>query len=65
MQVSVKSCYGSSELNDFREFDPSFNAVAKAWSTVSASERDNHFFATLDFDEATPVFQKVGNRQIL
>ncbi|PCH38076.1 oligosaccharyl transferase subunit OST3/OST6 family [Wolfiporia cocos MD-104 SS10] len=43
-----------------KEFDPAFNAVAKAWSTVPAAERDNHFFATLDFDTAMPVFQKLG-----
>ncbi|TFK54867.1 oligosaccharyl transferase subunit OST3/OST6 family [Heliocybe sulcata] len=46
--------------NPCREFDPSWNAVAKAWSTVPRSERDNHFFATLDFDEAPTVFQKLG-----
>lgn len=44
-----------------REFGPSFNAVAKAWSKVSSAERDSHFFATLDFDDAMPVFQEVRN----
>ncbi|KAF9075284.1 dolichyl-diphosphooligosaccharide-protein glycotransferase [Rhodocollybia butyracea] len=43
-----------------KEFDPSWNAVAKAWTTVSAEQRDNHFFATLDFDEAPTVFQKLN-----
>ncbi|CCM02365.1 uncharacterized protein FIBRA_04460 [Fibroporia radiculosa] len=43
-----------------KDFDPSFSAVAKAWSTVPASERDSHFFATIDFDEAMPVFQQLG-----
>jgi len=46
--------------NPCREFDPSWNAVAKAWSTVPRSERDNHFFATLDFDDGHTVFQKLG-----
>jgi oligosaccharyltransferase complex subunit gamma len=43
-----------------REFDPAFNAVAKAWSSVSATDRDQHFFATLDFDNAPSVFQKLS-----
>lgn len=42
-----------------RDFDPSFNAVAKAWTKVPAAERDSHFFATADFDNAMGVFQKV------
>jgi oligosaccharyltransferase complex subunit gamma len=42
-----------------REFDPSFNAVAKSWSTVPAATRDTHFFATLDFDNGQMVFQSV------
>ncbi|KII88486.1 hypothetical protein PLICRDRAFT_54324 [Plicaturopsis crispa FD-325 SS-3] len=43
-----------------REFEPSFITVAKAWSTVPAAERDNHFFATLDFDDSNAVFQRLG-----
>ncbi|KAI0054092.1 oligosaccharyl transferase subunit OST3/OST6 family [Auriscalpium vulgare] len=43
-----------------REFDPAWTAVAKAWSTVPKETRDNHFFATLDFDDGTTVFQKLG-----
>ncbi|KAJ3725934.1 hypothetical protein EV361DRAFT_877204 [Lentinula raphanica] len=43
-----------------KEFDPAWNAVAKAWATVPAEHRDNHFFATLDFDEAPTVFQKLN-----
>ncbi|KZP11962.1 oligosaccharyl transferase subunit OST3/OST6 family [Athelia psychrophila] len=42
------------------EFDPSFTAVAKAWTTVSEPERSDHFWATLDFDEAQQVFQKLS-----
>ena len=47
------------KMDAFRQFDPSFNAVAKAWSTVSKSERDTHFFATLDFADGQEVFRKV------
>ncbi|KAH9981279.1 oligosaccharyl transferase subunit OST3/OST6 family [Lactifluus volemus] len=43
-----------------REFDPSWKSVAKAWSKVSPSDRDSHFFATLDFDSAQALFQKLG-----
>ncbi|KAI0362215.1 oligosaccharyl transferase subunit OST3/OST6 family [Trametes cingulata] len=43
-----------------KEFDPSFNAVAKAWTKVPPAERDSHFFATVDFDDAMGVFQKLG-----
>jgi len=42
-----------------REFDPSWLAVAKAWSKVPKSQRDSHFFATLDFDDGQTVFQRV------
>ncbi|KAG6818101.1 hypothetical protein H0H87_000005 [Tephrocybe sp. NHM501043] len=43
-----------------REFDPSWNAVAKAWATVPKAHRDEHFFATLDFDNGQTTFQKLG-----
>jgi len=43
-----------------KEFDPSWTAVAKAWATVPKLQRDNHFFATLDFDNGQSVFQKLG-----
>ncbi|PPQ99636.1 hypothetical protein CVT24_005214 [Panaeolus cyanescens] len=42
------------------EFDPSFQAVAKAWSNVSPKTRDEHFFATLDFEDGSSVFQKTS-----
>ncbi|KAI0831399.1 oligosaccharyl transferase subunit OST3/OST6 family [Trametes gibbosa] len=43
-----------------KEFDPSFNAIGKAWSKVPAVHRDTHFFATVDFENAMGVFQKLG-----
>ncbi|KAH7914706.1 hypothetical protein BJ138DRAFT_1123338 [Hygrophoropsis aurantiaca] len=43
-----------------KEFNPSYIAVAEAWTKVPKAERNNHFFATLDFDEAPLVFQKLG-----
>jgi oligosaccharyltransferase complex subunit gamma len=48
-----------------REFDPSFNAVAKAWASTPKRHRDNHFFATLDFDDGQVIFQKVRSNHIL
>jgi oligosaccharyltransferase complex subunit gamma len=43
-----------------KEFDPSFHSVAKAWKRAPADKQQEHFFATLDFDEASSVFQKLG-----
>ncbi|OAX44674.1 hypothetical protein K503DRAFT_728980 [Rhizopogon vinicolor AM-OR11-026] len=43
-----------------KEFDPSFTAVARAWAGVAKEHRDQHFFATLDFDDGYTVFQKIG-----
>jgi len=43
-----------------KEFDPSWKVVAKAWSKVPKTKRENHFFATLDFDDGPTVFQKLG-----
>ncbi|KZO95177.1 oligosaccharyl transferase subunit OST3/OST6 family [Calocera viscosa TUFC12733] len=42
------------------EFNPSFKAVAKAWSKVPAEQRDQHFFATLDFLEGQDIFKRLG-----
>jgi oligosaccharyltransferase complex subunit gamma len=44
----------------FREFGPSWDTVAKAWTKASAGHRNSHFFATIDFDNAQPVFQRVS-----
>lgn len=44
-----------------KEFNPNFNAVAKAWhAKVPADKRDTHFFATLDFADGRDVFQRLG-----
>ncbi|KAG7092494.1 hypothetical protein E1B28_008845 [Marasmius oreades] len=43
-----------------KEFEPSWNAVAQSWKSAPKEHRDNHFFATLDFDEAPTVFQQLG-----
>lgn len=43
----------------YREFEPSFTAVARAWVNAPKEQRDKHFFATLDFDDGHAVFQKV------
>ncbi|KAF8636581.1 hypothetical protein AX17_003392 [Amanita inopinata Kibby_2008] len=43
-----------------REFDSSWNAVAAAWAHIPKEHRDNHFFATVDFDNGHTVFQKLG-----
>ncbi|KAF7294920.1 hypothetical protein MIND_01030100 [Mycena indigotica] len=43
-----------------KEFNPSWNSVAKAWSKAPKATRDTHFFATLDFDDGQAVFSKLG-----
>lgn len=49
----------------YREFDPSFQAVAKAWSKVSKEHRDQHFFGVVDYDDAPGIFNKVPFRLYL
>ena len=44
---------------NFRLFDPSWTAVAKSWSRVPQEQRDQHFFATLDFEYGSTIFQRV------
>ncbi|KAH9484269.1 Tumor suppressor candidate 3 [Psilocybe cubensis] len=46
--------------NPCKEFNPSWVSVAKAWATVPADKRNEHFFATIDFDDGTAVFQRLG-----
>ncbi|KIM29014.1 hypothetical protein M408DRAFT_329052 [Serendipita vermifera MAFF 305830] len=42
-----------------REFAPHFATIAKAWSKVTPEQRDQHFFATLDFADAVEVFRRL------
>jgi len=42
-----------------KAFDPSFSAVAKAWTKAPAESRNQHFFATLDFEQGQEVFKKL------
>ncbi|KAF9533002.1 oligosaccharyl transferase subunit OST3/OST6 family [Crepidotus variabilis] len=42
------------------QFDPQWKAVAKSWRGVPVKQRDEHFFATVDFDDAPTIFQKLG-----
>jgi len=43
-----------------RAFDSSWTAVAKSWSRVPKEQRDQHFFATLDFEDGSTIFQRLG-----
>lgn len=61
LQASRSLLPSLARLTKFRrEFDPSWNTVAKAWTKAPAAHRDTHFFATLDFDEGQTVFQSLG-----
>jgi len=42
------------------EFRPSWNTVAKAWAQTPTEHRNVHFFATIDFDDAQTVFQRLN-----
>jgi oligosaccharyltransferase complex subunit gamma len=44
-----------------REFNPAWDTVAKAWTKAPTEHRNTHFFATIDFDNAQSVFQKVSH----
>ncbi|KAF8964700.1 oligosaccharyl transferase subunit OST3/OST6 family [Flammula alnicola] len=46
--------------NPCSQFDPAWNAVAKAWTYAPSAQQKQHFFATLDFDEGTAIFQRLG-----
>ncbi|KDR81638.1 hypothetical protein GALMADRAFT_239708 [Galerina marginata CBS 339.88] len=46
--------------NPCKEFNPSWGSVAKAWTGTAADQRNEHFFATLDFDDGSSVFQNLG-----
>lgn len=41
-------------------FAPNFESVAKSWKKVPSKDRDQHFFATLDFKDGQDIFRKVG-----
>src|SRR5712672_2099107 len=60
MQVShVYALLAARTHSAHREFNPSWIAVAKAWSKVPSSKRDSHFFATVEFEGNPALFQKV------
>jgi OST3 / OST6 family, transporter family len=60
MQVScILYLFVAQSHRAHRVFNPSWVAVAKAWSKVARSERDSHFFATLDFENSPEIFKKV------
>lgn len=46
-------------IDNTRSFQPSFEAVARAWNKVPTVEKNKHFFAVADFDQAMAVFQRV------
>lgn len=43
-----------------REFNPAWDTVAKAWVKAPTEHRNSHFFATIDFDNAQSVFQRLS-----
>jgi len=43
-----------------KEFNPAWDTVAKAWTKAPTEHRNTHFFATIDFDNAQAVFQRLN-----
>jgi len=43
-----------------REFKPQFELAAKSWTKVEPETRNQHLFATLDFDVGRDVFRRLG-----
>ncbi|KAJ6512539.1 dolichyl-diphosphooligosaccharide-protein glycotransferase [Mycena sanguinolenta] len=41
-------------------FDPSWKAVARAWSKVAQPHRDSHFFGLVDFIDSPSVIRRLG-----
>lgn len=41
-------------------FDKPYKEVAQSWKKVHKNQRDDHFFAQLDFDDGQAVFAKVS-----
>jgi hypothetical protein len=44
------------------EFKPQFELAAKSWAKVEQDNRDQHFFAVLDFDASRDTFRRVSDR---
>jgi len=58
--VQLTAMDGRRGCHPCREFNPSWTAVAKSWSQVPPEQRDQHFFASLDFDDGPTIFQRLG-----
>ncbi|KIJ44078.1 hypothetical protein M422DRAFT_252570 [Sphaerobolus stellatus SS14] len=52
-------------LNSFKcgpckELDPAFRTLGRAWTKVPTANRNDHFFASLDFEDGKHTFNKLG-----
>jgi len=52
-------------LNSFKcapckELDPPFKTIGKAWAKADPKDKQQHFFATLDFEDGKQTFQALG-----
>jgi len=48
------------QCNPCKIFDPAFTTVGQAWTNAPAADREDHFFATLDFADGQDVFRRLG-----
>ena len=44
------------------EFEPTFHTVSKNWQRLPASQKDDVFFASLDFPDGQAIYQRVSGR---
>ncbi|KAF4615316.1 hypothetical protein D9613_003071 [Agrocybe pediades] len=58
--IQLTALDGRRRCGPCKEFNPSFEAVAKAWKSAPSDKRNEQFFATIDFDTAPSVFQKLN-----
>ncbi|KAF8522288.1 dolichyl-diphosphooligosaccharide-protein glycotransferase [Hysterangium stoloniferum] len=58
--IQLTALGGAFKCPPCKELDPIFRTLGKAWSKVNSAERDQHFFATLDFEDGKETFRKLG-----
>ncbi|GJJ12135.1 hypothetical protein Clacol_006376 [Clathrus columnatus] len=58
--TALKSTY---KCEPCKQLDPILTTIGKAWNKVNAAERNQHFFASIDFDDGKETFRKLGLTQ--
>lgn len=56
----IFQCCPAVLLMHIRQLDPVFVAMGKAWNKVKPDDRNQHFFASIDFDSGKETFRAVS-----